>query len=93
MKKFKKVGAFTTATAYIDDMGYPRCPICNAILIGGVIEYKSIERNGQRYTEFLKFCPTEDCKTKAKYYAKIDMDETIRYSFDDDDIAEIKEEE
>ena len=91
MRKVKQEGAFRVTTAYIDDRGLPRCPFCNEIVTSGTLDYRQVERDGETYVEFLKFCSNEKCNTKLKYWAKIQMDNTIRYSFDEDDVREIEE--
>jgi hypothetical protein len=91
MRKIKQEGAFRITTAYIDDRGLPRCPFCNELVASGTLDYKQVERNGETYIEFLKFCSNDKCNAKLKYWAKINMDDTIRYSFDEDDIVEVKE--
>ncbi len=92
MRKVKQEGAFKVTTAYIDDKGLPRCPFCNEVIVSGTLDYKQVEIKGETYVEFLKFCSNDKCSTKLKYWAKIDMDSTTRYSFDEDDVIEIKEE-
>ncbi len=88
--KTKKEGAYLITMATIEN-NYPICPICGQILSGGIIDYKEVIHEGERYVEFLKFCNTSTCRVKAKYYAQISLEGIKRFSFED--VEEIKEEE
>lgn len=65
----------------------PYCPNCN-VGLSNIYEYKEVEHDNKKYVEFIKECTK--CNEKVKYQAMIDLDETIRFSFDD--AKEIKEE-
>ena len=71
----------------------PYCGKCETLLDRGTIDYKEVERCEEKYIEFIKYCPNPNCGCKNVYYAQITMDVTNRYSFSEDEIIEIEEDD
>ena len=88
--KTKKNDKIITATI-VNNLPY--CGKCGTLLDRGTIDYKEVEHRGEKYVEFIKYCSNPNCDCKNVYYAQITMDATNRYSFSDDEIIEIEEEE
>ena len=66
------------------------CPTCKNIVGHGTGDYKLINRNGNSYVQFVRFCSNPKCQEKIVYYADITLDFTTRYSFTRD-IQEVKD--
>ena len=88
--KNKKNDKIITATI-VDNLPY--CGKCETLLDRSAIDYKEVEYCGERYVKFIKYCPNPKCGCKNVYYAQITMDTTSRYSFSDDEIIEIEEDD
>lgn len=88
--KTKKNDKIIIATI-VDNLPY--CGKCETLLDRGSIDYKEVERCGEKYVEFIKYCPNPNCGNKNVYYAQITMDSIDRYSFSDYEIIEIEEDD
>ena len=88
--KNKKDDKIIIATI-VDNLPY--CGECETLLDRSAIDYKEVERCGEKYIRFTKYCPNPNCDYKNVYYAQITMDGTYRYSFSDDEIIEIEEDD
>ena len=88
--KTKKNDKIIIATI-VDNLPY--CGKCETLLDRDSIDYKEVERCGEKYVEFIKYCPNPNCGNKNVYYAQITMDSIDRYSFSDYEIIEIEEDD
>ena len=88
--KTKKNDKIITATI-VNNLPY--CGKCETLLDRSAIDYKEVECCGERYIKFVKYCPNPNCDCKNAYYVQITMNGTYRYSFSNDEIIEIEEDD
>lgn len=67
----------------------PYCSKCKVRLGNGTGEYSLITHEGKNYTKFERYC--NSCRGRFVYYADIQLEETKRYSFNND-IEEVEDE-
>lgn len=70
----------------------PYCNICGSLLKADTTDYKSVEIEGKRYTEFIKRCSNEKCGKLNQYCCDIEIDYTRRFVVNDDDMVVIESE-
>lgn len=68
------------------------CPKCEESKYQLTDDYKLVEINGEKYTEFVARCIHGNCNTKFYFQSKITMYEHTHYNFDKTKEIEIKDE-
>lgn len=70
----------------------PYCSVCGSPLKSATTDYKLVEYEGKKYTEFVKRCTNKKCGTLNQYLCEISMSKHRRFVADETDMKEIQEE-